>query len=148
MLVLTVDRKLRALTTRDLGPAGAWDLSAAPVVGPVESGGMFFVGDAAGKVVAFDEGARRMWEIVLPDGSILAGAPAVVGEEVWLTTASGNLARVERSSGAVLEQRRLDIRPVDGPIVSGGGLYLPTAPGTLHLVPRSGGEPTPGQAGN
>lgn len=137
LIVLTTDNRVRALTTRDLSASGAWDLSGSPVLGPVASGDLLFVGDSSGKLLAFDRDARRLWEAQLPAGSTIAGPPAVIGEEVWLTTSSCEMIRLSRSSGSEIERSPLDVLPVDGPIVSDSALILPTAPGTLQLVPRA-----------
>lgn len=134
VLLLTADRRLRALATRDLSPAGLWDLAAPAVFGPIESGGLIFVADADGGLLAFDIDARRLWGISLPDHTLPSGPPAVVGDHVWVAMRSGHLLRLDRATGNLIDDRDLDTLPVDGPLVLDGLVLLPSAPGTLRSL--------------
>ena len=109
VIVVTADRQVRALSTRDLSPVGSWALEA-PLSG--RSTGIAegcFVMDRAGGVMAFGRDGQRIWSIKLEAGPV--GSPLVQGQSVWFLTSDGSLHVRARSDGAELDRIVLGILP-------------------------------------
>ncbi len=142
VIVVTADRHVRALSTRDFSPVGSWELEA-PLSGPpAPAGDGCFVMDRAGGVVAVGRDGARLWSIKL--GAAPVGAPLVQDNAVWFLTSDGNLHIRARSDGAAIDKLSLGILPVGGLLQAGKQIVVPSGRGTFRPVTaalRTGGKP-------
>jgi outer membrane protein assembly factor BamB len=130
VIVVTADRRVRALAARDLSPLGSWTLDA-PLAGPPWGIGQFcFVTDRAGGVMAFGRDGKREWSIRLD--SAVVGAPAVQGESVWFLTRDGNLHVCSLASGLKRQGLALGALPSGGLLMAGKQLLFPAGRGTVR----------------
>ncbi|WP_220487822.1 outer membrane protein assembly factor BamB family protein [Tautonia rosea] len=138
VILATADGWIRALASRDLSPAGAWELDAPVALGPYTDldSGTVFVADASGKVIAFGLGGERLWTIDL-EGDTLSGAPIIEGEDVWLLTLGGTLHLRSRTDGMPLNRFELTPLPASGPRPIDHSMVIPSSPGTLRLLRSS-----------
>ena len=75
VVVVTADRHVRALSIRDLSPAGSWPLEA-PLAGELAPSAQgCFVMDKAGGIMALGRDGKRLWSIKLKAGTV--GMPLV-----------------------------------------------------------------------
>ena len=142
VILATADGWIRALASRDLGPAGAWELDAPLALGPFTDAltGTVIVADASGSVIAFGPGGERRWTIDL-EGDTLAGSPTIREGDVWLLTLGGALHRRALIDGAAISRDALDPLPAGGPAPLADGLVVPVAPATLRpVIAASDGE--------
>lgn len=142
IILATADGWIRALASRDLSPAGAWELDAPVALGPYTdlNSGTVLVADASGKVIAFGLGGERLWTIDL-EGDTLSGPPIIEGDDVWLSTLAGTLHRRSRSDGSPLDRFELSPFPAGGPKPVEGTMVLPASPGTLRMLRTSTIDP-------
>ena len=136
MIVVTADRRVRALAARDLSPVGILGARGTAGRPPVGIGDGCFVMDRAGGVMAFGHDGQRTWSIKL--GSEVVGAPADSGSIGLAAHAGRDAARPRavrrqpnandrrwascrpvacswRARMALVAAARGTIRPVDGP---------------------------------
>lgn len=139
VVVVTAENQVRSLAGRDLSPVGAWPLAAAPAFEPEESGGLVFVADLAGGLLAIGPDGRRLWSVTSSDGSPLAGPPITGPEGVDSVTTNGLLSRRSATDGATLAEFPLGVSPNGGPLRIGRLLAIPDGPGILR--PWAPGSP-------
>ena len=82
VIVVTADRHVRALSTRDFSPVGSWVLEAPLARPPVGGGDGCFVMDRAGGIAAVGHDGKRQWSIDLK--AAVVGSPLVQEKTVWL----------------------------------------------------------------
>jgi outer membrane protein assembly factor BamB len=142
IILATEDGWIRALASRDLSPAGAWELDAPVALGPFTDldSGTVLVADASGKVIAFGVGGERLWTIDL-EGDTLSGHAIIEGEDVWLSTLGGTLHRRTRTDGVSLDRLHLTPLPAGGPSPVEATMVLPSSPGTLRMLRHSPRNP-------
>jgi outer membrane protein assembly factor BamB len=142
VVVVTADRHVRALVTRDLSPVGSWALEA-PLSGPpAPAGDGCFVTDRAGGVVAVGRDGARLWSINLKAAPV--GLPLVQDKVVWFLTSDGNLHIRNRSDGAAIDKLSLGILPDGGLLQAGKDILVSSGRGTIRPVTavlRTGGQP-------
>jgi outer membrane protein assembly factor BamB len=133
VIVVTADRKIRALAGRDLSPLGSWPLEA-PLAGPIqEIPNGCLVMDRAGGVAAFGRDGARKWSIKL--GSQAVGVPLVRDQTVTVLTADGTLHVRALADGAERERRPLDVAPVAGPLSFGKeNIVIPVGRGSIRRL--------------
>ncbi len=131
LVVVTRDRKVRALATRDLSPAGAWPLQAPLAASPSVVAGHAFLADLEGNLHVFGPDGQRLWSVVLRSG-VPFGPPVVVADTVCFLTRAGSLERHGLIDGAFRGHTDLGILPA-GPLqVSGDRLLVPTGLGSYR----------------
>jgi tetratricopeptide (TPR) repeat protein len=132
IVVVTADRHVRALSTRDLSPAGSWALDA-PLSGePAPFADGCFVMDRAGGIIALGRDGKRLWSINLKAGTF--GLPLVQDQTVWFLTADGNLHVRARADGAELDRMSLGILPDGGLLQLGKQVLVSAGRGTIRPV--------------
>jgi len=138
VLIATADQRIRALSARDLSPAGAWDLDAPLAVGPSADPQNAYVvaADVAGTVIAFGPGGQRLWTTSL-EGGQPAGPPALADNGLWLLSLEGILFLLDLENGSTLERHDLGPLPAGGAIPADGRLLVPSSPGTLRMLTES-----------
>jgi outer membrane protein assembly factor BamB len=135
----------RGGTVRHVSPHGA--LSAAPArvwtvnigsgssrknritAAPVVADGRVFTMDAAAVVQATSTQGAVLWQADLTaefdrGGGVSGGGVSVAGNQVFVSTAYGELVALEASSGAVIWRQRLDSPVTGAPAVEGGIVYV------------------------
>ena len=132
VIVVTADRRVRALAARDLSPVGSWALEA-PLAGPpIGIDDMCFVTDRAGGVMAFGRDGQRIWSIQLE--SAVVGAPLIRDQSVWLITQRGKLHVRALSDGQTRGELALSVLPTGGLIMAGKQLLVPVGQGTVRKL--------------
>ena len=132
IVVVTADRHVRALSTRDLSPAGSWALDA-PLSGePAPFADGCFVMDRAGGIMALGRDGKRLWSINLKAGTV--GLPLVQDQTVWFLTADGNLHVRARADGAELDRISLGFLPEGGLLQMGKQVLVSAGRGTIRPV--------------
>jgi len=142
VIIVTADRRVRALAARDLSPVGSWALEAPLAGSPAGIGDGCFVMDRAGGVMAFGHDGKRAWSINL--GSEVAGSPLIQNQTVWMLTRDGILHVRGRSDGAERGRIALGILPAGGLLTAGTHALVAAARGTLRPVgaqPKTGSKP-------
>ncbi len=132
VIVVTADRQVRALSTRDLSPVGSWALEAPLSGAPAGVGDGCFIMDRAGGITALARDGRRTWSIKLKAGTV--GAPLVQDQTVWFLTSDGSLHVRARSDGAELDRIALGILPEGGLLQVGKHVLVATGRGTVRPV--------------
>jgi PQQ-like domain len=142
LVVVTADRHVRALSTRDLSPAGSWALDA-PLSGePAPFADGCFVMDRAGGIMTLGRDGKRLWSINLKAATV--GIPLVQDQTVWFLTADGSLHVRARADGAELDRISLGILPDGGLLQLGKQVLVSAGRGTIRPVAaklRTGGPP-------
>ncbi len=132
VIVVTADKRVRALAARDLSPVGSWVLDA-PLAGPpIGIEDMCFVMDRAGGVMAFGRDGQRIWSIQLE--SAVVGAPQVRDQSVWLITQRGLLHVRALSNGQARGELALSLLPSGGLVLAAKQLLVPVGQGTLRTL--------------
>jgi outer membrane protein assembly factor BamB len=132
VIVVTADRRIRALAARDLSPIGSWPLTA-PLSGRLMSAGdMAFVMDRAGGVTAFGRDGKKMWTVGL--GAEVTAEPLVQGRSVWFLTRDGMLHIRSRGDGGRIDERALAILPSGGVFALADSVAVAAGGGTLRIV--------------
>jgi hypothetical protein len=132
VVVVTADRHVRALSTRDLSPSGSWALES-PLTGePAPFPDGCFVMDRAGGILAVGRDGTRLWSINLKAATF--GMPLVQDQTVWFLTADGSLHVRARSDGAELDRISLGILPEGGLLQLGNEVLVSAAKGTIRTV--------------
>jgi outer membrane protein assembly factor BamB len=132
VVLVTADRRVRALAGRDLSPLGSWELEAA-LAGPlVAQDGMCFATDRAGGVLAFNSDGKRVWSIKL--GAEAVGVPVVRDQSIWFLTTDGALEIRERAGGGPRDRMALGILPTAGLIAAGNRMLVPAGAGTIRRL--------------
>jgi outer membrane protein assembly factor BamB len=147
VVVATADGRLRALSGRDLSPAGAWPLDAALAVAPVAVSGRCFLADKTRGVLALGAEGQRLWSTKLRD-AVAIGPPVVKDQAIWFLASDGSIQRLALTDGKVLDRIPLDVFPAGGIRTAGAELAVPVGLGTVRLLdPKSlgGGKTTGGQ---
>ncbi len=132
VIVVTADRRVRALSTRDLSPLGAWPLAAPLAEGPVHSGEHAFVYDTAGGVMAMGPEGRLIWSIKLDTAA--TGSPLLQGDRLWLADRDGHLHERALADGAERRQLVLGVLPAGGLIALGRMVLVSVARGSIAPV--------------
>jgi hypothetical protein len=132
VIVVTADRRVRALAARDLSPVGSWSLDAPPVGSPVGIGSNCFVMDRGGGVMALGRDGQRLWSIQL--GAEVVGDPAVWDQSVAFLTRDGMLHRRDVSSGHERQRIALGTLPSGGLVVASDRMLVPVGHGTIRPV--------------
>jgi outer membrane protein assembly factor BamB len=138
VMVITADRRVRALSVRDLSPVGAWPLEAPPDGGPVTAGGHGFVFDTGGGVLALGGDGRRLWSARL--GDVAVGPPVVRDGTVWILDRGGHLEVRAVADGSPRGRLDLGILPAGGMFLVDNQIFVPISRGTIQGVHR---EPIP-----
>jgi outer membrane protein assembly factor BamB len=142
VVVVTADRKVRALASRDLSPTGSWELDA-PLAGPlVGQGGTCFVMDRSGGVMTVGSDGKRGWSIKL--GSEVVGAPLVRDQSIWFVTKDGSREIRARSDGSQRDRMALGVLPKAGLVAVGNHVLVATGAGTIRALaagPAAAGSP-------
>jgi outer membrane protein assembly factor BamB len=133
VVLATADDRLRALSARDLSPAGAWPLEVALAVPPVAVTGRCFLADKAGGILALGPEGQRLWSSRLRD-SVAAGPPVVKDQAAWFLARDGSLQRLNVADGAVLDRIELGVLPAGGLRTAGPDLVVPVASGTVRVL--------------
>jgi len=142
VIIVTADRRVRALAARDLSPVGSWLLEAPLADPPAGVADGCFIMDRAGGVMVFGHDGKRTWSINL--GSEVVGPPLIQDQTVWLITRDGNLHVRARSDGAGRDRIALGVLPAGGLLMVGGQALVAAARGTVRPVaarPRVASEP-------
>jgi hypothetical protein len=137
VVLVTDDRRVRALSSRDLSPVGAWALEAPLACPPSVSGEYAFVADVSGHVIAFAGDGQRLWSARLEgagDQVVAAGQPVVIADEVYVLARDGTLHRRSVRDGTPLGRTPLGVCPVGGPIPLKDTLLIPAGHGTVCPV--------------
>jgi len=152
LVLVTADGRARALSARDLSPAGAWPLDAPLALPPAAVGGLTFLADTAGRVLALGPAAPRLWSADLNaaghaggSAALVAGAPAVRGDLVWFLAADGALHARSLADGRPAADLPLDVLPAGGPLAAGDDLYIPVGPGSLRRLTAEPERPGPAE---
>jgi hypothetical protein len=132
VILVTADRKVRALAGRDLSPLGAWNLEAPLATRPESVGGHVFVSDAAGTVMAFGPDGQKLWDAGLHESPPL-GPPAITGDVVWFLSRKGILEQRNLADGTSIDMVELGLQPTGGLANLGRHLLVPVAPGTVRV---------------
>jgi hypothetical protein len=132
VIAVTADRRVRALSTRDLSPLGAWPLAAPLAEDPVLSGGRVFVYDTAGGVMALGSEGRLLWSIKLD--AVATGTPFLEDDRLWLADRDGHLHQRALSDGAAQRQLALRLLPAGGFIALGQTVLVSAARGSIAPV--------------
>jgi len=135
-VVATADGQARALAARDLSPVGAWPLSGPPATPPAAVGGLVYLTDASGGVVALGGDGLRLWSADLGptgEGVAVVGPPAVRGRAAWFLTRDGTLHARSLDDGSPVAAAPLNVLPAGGPLAVGDDLAVPVGPGSLRL---------------
>jgi outer membrane protein assembly factor BamB len=132
VIVVTADRQVRALSTRDLSPVGSWALEA-PLSGALAAAGDgCFIMDRAGGITALERDGKRIWSIKLKAGTV--GPPLVQEKTVWFLTSDGSLHVRARSDGAEIDRIALGILPEGGLLQVGKQVLVAAGRGTVRPV--------------
>lgn len=124
--------------------AGFGDVTGDPVI----SGGVIYVGSAAGKTAAISAATgQRIWTA----GEGALNAPLVVGGSVFVVNDQARLVRLDAATGAVIWEQTMPyfrnekprrfkgITAHYGPVLAGGRIVVASGDGTLRLFdPASG----------
>jgi outer membrane protein assembly factor BamB len=138
VIAVTADRRVRALSTRDLSPLGAWALAAPIAEDPVPAGGRVFVYDTAGGVMALGPEGRLLWSIKLDAAA--AGAPLLQDDHLWLADRDGHLHERALADGALRRQLPLGVLPAGGLITLGQTPLVNVARGSVAAIELSDGD--------
>ena len=160
--VANADWTHRGGSARHSGPNGA--LSAAPqrvwsvdigagnskrnrlTAAPVVAGGRVFAMDARAQVSALSTAGAVLWRADLTAefdknaSEVSGGGLAASGNRLYVTTAYGELAALDASTGAVQWRQRFDAPVVGAPTVEGGAVYAVGRDGTAMAVSTEGGK--------
>lgn len=131
LVLVTTDGRIRALSTRDLSPIGAWPLSDALAVGPALVGDLVLVGDQSGQWVALDASGRLKWSVKVEGGGA-TGPPVRRGDRLLVLTRQGAIVVLSSADGSVVARHELDVLPSAGALPLGDALAVPAAPGTFR----------------
>jgi outer membrane protein assembly factor BamB len=130
VVVVTAGRRVRALASRDLSPAGSWELDA-PLSRPLFAhGGTCFAMDRTGGVLACGSDGKRIWSINL--GSEVVGSPLLRDQSIWFLTKGGALEIRARSDGSQRDHMALGILPTAGLVGTGHRVFVADAAGTIR----------------
>jgi outer membrane protein assembly factor BamB len=132
VIVVTADRKVRALAGADLSALGAWNLDAPLATAPWAVAGHAFVFDAAGTAMAFGPDGSRLWSISMRESPPL-GPPVIMGDSVWMLSRSGVLDHRSLADGSEMGTVDLGVQPTGGLEMIGKRLVVPAAPGVVRL---------------
>jgi hypothetical protein len=132
VILVTADRRLRALAARDLSPVGTWALEAPLAGSPVGTEAGCFVMDRAGGVMAFGHDGKRTWSINL--GSQVVGSPLIREETVSLITIDGNIHVRAISDGAPRAQFTSAALPAGSLLSAGSRVLVAAGRGTVGLL--------------
>lgn len=133
IIVATLDGRIRALSARDLSPAGAWEMEAPLAMTPVAVGGRAFAADHARGVHAFANDGQRLWSATLRGGAA-TGPPVVRDDSAWFLARDGSVERLSLADGKSLDRIELDLLPAGSLSAVGDRLVVPVASGTLRLL--------------
>jgi len=137
VIVVTADRRVRALAARDLTPVGSWALDA-PLAGPpIGIDDMCFVMDRSGGLMAFGRDGQRIWSTQLE--SAVVGAPLIRDQSVWLITQRGKLQVLALSDGKARGELALSVLPSGGLLMAGKKLFVPVGQGTVRTLTANPG---------
>jgi outer membrane protein assembly factor BamB len=132
VIFATADQHVRALSTRDLSPAGSWPLDA-PLSGDLApSAHGCFVMDRAGGIMALGRDGKRLWSIKLKAATV--GKPLVQNQTVWFLTADGSLHVRALTDGGELDRMSLGILPESGLLQVGKQVLVSAGRGTVRPV--------------
>jgi outer membrane protein assembly factor BamB len=137
VIVVTADRRVRALAARDLSPVGSWALDAPLTQPPIGIENMCFVMDRAGGVMAFDQDGQRKWSIHLE--SAVIGSPVVRDHSVWVVTERGKLHVRGQSDGQARAELALSVLPSGGLMMAGKQILVPVGQGTVRALTTNPG---------
>ena len=130
LVLATADGRVRSLSTRDLGPIGAWTLDA-PIVGaPRAVGGRVVVFDASGGVMLLERDGQRAWSAKLDAPA--AGDPLILGETVWILGRDGKARGLAVGDGREVAALDLNAFPAGGLIAVGPDAFVPTGRGAIQ----------------
>jgi outer membrane protein assembly factor BamB len=136
-VVATSDGRARALSARDLSPAGAWPLDAPLALPPATVSGRVYLADTAGGVLALGADGERLWSATLGEKSgpvEVVGPPAVRGQAVWFLARDGTLHARSLADGSSVATIPLNILPAGGPVAVGNDLAIPVGLGAVRLL--------------
>jgi outer membrane protein assembly factor BamB len=132
VIVVTADRRVRALAVRDLSPVGTWTLDA-PLAGPPAGiGDGCFIMDRSGGVMAFGSGGNRLWSIEL--AAEVTGPPLIQEDAVWMITRDGQIHVRARSDGSARDRFALGILPESSLLMAGSQTLVAAGGGTVRPV--------------
>jgi outer membrane protein assembly factor BamB len=140
VLAARADGQLLALEARTGAPRWSAPVGGRLWTGAATSGGVAFVGNSLGELVAvtLDSGQVR-WRAQLPGGAVRT-RPAIVQDAVYAGTASGDLVAVEAVSGKRRWSARVGALPAPGLACGGGAVVVGAADRQLHAVEQDDGR--------
>lgn len=137
VVLVTADNRARALSARDLSPAGAWPLDAPLALPPTTIAGRCYLADSAGNILALAPDGQRLWSVRLPHQSapaVIVGPPSVRNGSIVFLTSDGTLHARSLTDGAATETIPLHLLPAGKLVSSGPDLAISVALGTLRLL--------------
>ena len=142
-LVATANGTIRSLAARDLSAQGSWPLNSALAIGPITVGGMGFVVDGVGTVIAFAPDGRKLWDGRI-EGTAVVGPPTLRDGSAWFLGTDGATHPLRLADGSAGPPTPLDVLPAGGALAVGEDLVVPTGVGTLQtFVPAPAPIPPP-----
>jgi outer membrane protein assembly factor BamB len=129
-------------------------IAAAPVV----AGGRIFTMDAGTTVAATSTGGAVLWSADLTaefdaGGGLSGGGLAASGNQIFATTAYGEVVALDAASGAVTWRQRVDAPVTGAPATDGEAVYVSGRDGSAWAISAASGKViwqvvgTPGKAG-
>ena len=141
IVVLTSDKLLRSLSTRDLSSVGSWPLKAPLAIPMVSADDKVCVADSLGNVSVIGTDGQRLWERQI-DKATLAGPPCFLSGSLWCLSREGELVSLAAGDGVILNRAKLGTSTRGGPFPLGNSLALPTGAGTIQLWNLSNTPPS------
>ena len=141
VVVVTADRRVRALAARDLSLASSTPLESRPTFPPEVVGGRVYVADQVGNLVAIAPDGQRAWSVRLPgagDSVVIVAPPRLSGETLWCMARDGTLHARTLTDGAEVSTVPLRVFASSGPLSLGNDLVIPDGSGSLRLMQVGG----------